>query len=41
MLIVDWIKIPVGVSLAVVGVILLTSILASLLVPNKSKHETS
>ena len=41
MLIVEWVKIPVGISLAVVGAILLTSIIASLLVPNKTKAETN
>lgn len=36
MLIVDWIKIPVTISLMVVGAILLMSVIASLLIPNKS-----
>ena len=35
MLIVDWVKIPVGVSLAVVGVILLVSVIVSLLTKPK------
>lgn len=35
MLIVDWVKIPVGVSLAVVGVILVVSVIASLLTKPK------
>jgi len=35
MLIVDWVKIPVGVSLAVVGVILVLSVIASLLTKPK------
>jgi hypothetical protein len=37
MLIVDWIKIPVAVSLASVGIILLVSVIASLAVTPKDK----
>ncbi len=37
MLIVDWIKIPVTISLMVVGAILLTAIIASLLIPHKKE----
>lgn len=39
MLIVDWIKIPVGVSLAVVGMILLASVIASVFIPNKEARQ--
>jgi tellurite resistance protein TerC len=35
MLIVDWVKIPVGISLGVVGVILAVAVIASLLTKPK------
>jgi tellurite resistance protein TerC len=39
MLIVDWYKIPVSISLMVVGGILLTAIVASLMIPNKKEAQ--